>query len=182
MENVQEMVVKPMLTAMRKEGAPYTGVLYCGLMIKDNQPSVVEFNVRFGDPEAQVILPLIESDVLELLEGVARQNISSSSFKLKHQSGCCVVMASGGYPGAYEKGKEITGLDATLENVCVFHAGTKEEDGKIVTAGGRVLGVTALAKDLPGAISRAYEQVGKIAFEKKQYRTDIGKKGLDRLK
>ncbi|MFP4548208.1 MAG: phosphoribosylamine--glycine ligase [Fidelibacterota bacterium] len=181
MENIQEMVVKPILAAMKKEGTPYTGVLYCGLMIKDNKPSVVEFNVRFGDPEAQVILPLIESDVAELLLGVAKGNISSSSFKLKHQSGCCVVLASGGYPGAYEKGKVITGLDKVSDDTCVFHAGTKAENGKILTAGGRVLGITAISKDLADAIEKVYQQVNKIDFEKKQYRHDIGKKGLARI-
>jgi phosphoribosylamine--glycine ligase len=124
MENIEEMVIKPMLAGMKSEGCPYTGVLYCGVMVNENIPSVVEFNVRFGDPEAQVILPLIESDLAELLKGVAKGNISSSSFKLKHQSACCVVMASGGYPDSYEKGKVITGLDDTLENGCVFHAGT----------------------------------------------------------
>lgn len=181
LENAQEMVIKPMLKGMREEGCPYTGVLYCGLMIKDNIPSVVEFNVRFGDPEAQVILPLIDSDIVEILKGSAKGNISSSAFKLKNKSACCVVMASGGYPDAYEKGKVITGLDDVLENVCVFHAGTAEQDGKVVTSGGRVLGVTAIADDLQSAIARAYEQVEKIDFEKKQFRTDIGKKGLDRI-
>ena len=181
LENAQEMVIKPMLKGMREEGHPYTGVLYCGLMIKDNIPSVVEFNVRFGDPEAQVILPLIESDIVEILKGSAKGNISSSAFKLKNKSACCVVMASGGYPDAYEKGKVITGLTDKLEDTCIFHAGTTEEDGKILTSGGRVLGVTALANDLQSAIDKAYEQVEKIDFEKKQYRTDIGKKGLDRI-
>ena len=181
MENIQEMVVKPILKGMRNEGIPYTGVLYCGFMIKDNIPSVVEFNVRFGDPEAQVVLPLIESDVAELLKGSAKGNISSSSFKLKSQSGCCIVMASGGYPNSYEKGKEIKGLDDTLEDTFIFHAGTEEKDGKVFTSGGRVLGVTAIAKDLQTAITNAYEQVEKIDFDKKQYRADIGKKGLDRI-
>lgn len=181
LENVQEMVVKPMLAGMQAEGIPYTGVLYCGLMIKDNLPSVVEFNVRFGDPEAQVILPLIDSELVELLKGVAKGNIASSAFKLKQQSACCVVMASGGYPGPYEKGKEITGLNDISENVHVFHAGTTEKNSEILTAGGRVLGVTAIAENLKTAIDKAYKQVEKIHFENKQYRTDIGKKGLERI-
>jgi len=182
MENAQEMVIKPMLKAMQSEEIPYTGVLYCGLMIKDNIPSVVEFNVRFGDPEAQVILPLVESDVIEILEGAAKENLSSKAFKLKQKSACTVVLASGGYPGSYEKGKEIKNLDKVSEKVCVFHAGTKEENGKILTSGGRVLAVTAQYEDLETAINKVYEQVEKIYFEKKQYRTDIGKKALDRIK
>ncbi len=181
MENVQKEVVKPILRAMKKEGMPYQGVLYCGLMIKEAKPSVVEFNVRFGDPEAQVILPLIESDVVELLNGVAKGDISSRSFKLKSQSGSCVVMASGGYPGVYEKGKVIKGLDQELDNTMVYHAGTVEKEGNIVTNGGRVLGVTALADNLEAAIDLSYQRVNKIDFEKKQFRSDIGKKGLDRI-
>lgn len=182
LENARNMVIKPMLKGMASEGIPYTGVLYCGLMINNNVPSVVEFNVRFGDPEAQVILPLIESDVIEILEGAAKENISSKAFKLKQKSACTVVLASGGYPGSYDKGNEITGLDQISTEVSVFHAGTKKEDQKILTSGGRVLAVTALDDKLETAINKAYEAVNKINFDKKQYRTDIGKKALDRIK
>ncbi|MBN2279882.1 MAG: phosphoribosylamine--glycine ligase [Candidatus Marinimicrobia bacterium] len=182
LENARQMIIKPMLDGMLKEGIPYTGVLYCGLMIKDDLPSVVEFNVRFGDPEAQVILPLLESDIIEILEGSARKNIASRSFKLKYQNACTVVLASGGYPDHYEKGKEITGLERVSREVCVFHAGTRQEAGKIVTSGGRVLAVTAMDPELPAAIQKAYTEIEKINFDNKHYRTDIGQKALIRMK
>lgn len=180
LKNIEKVVIKPVLNGMKNEGCPYTGVLYCGLMIAENLPSVVEFNVRFGDPEAQVILPLIESDVIELLKGAAKGNISSRSFKLKNKSACCVVLASGGYPDSYEKNKEITGINNVPDDVMIYHAGTELKNGKIYTSGGRVLGVTALADSLQEAIAKSYEQVKQIKFEKMQYRNDIGKKGLAR--
>ncbi len=180
MENIQNMVIKPMIDGMKKEGIPYTGVLYAGLMIKDDQPFVVEFNARFGDPETQVVIPLIESDVVNLFESSARSTMSSTTFKLLHKKACCVVMASGGYPESYEKGKVIKGLENDMEDTMVFHAGTFKEENKIKTSGGRVLGVTAIADSLEGCIKKAYQRVEKINFDKKQYRNDIGAKGLNK--
>ncbi|OAQ21034.1 phosphoribosylamine--glycine ligase [Thermosulfurimonas dismutans] len=183
-ETIMETIMRPTIEALAKEGAPYFGVLYGGLMISEGKPYVLEFNCRFGDPEAQPVLMRLESDLVELMEAAFSGKLSEIEIRLRPEAAVCVVMASQGYPGKYEKGKVITGLEeaAQMTGVKVFHAGTAKKDGKIVTAGGRVLGVTAIAPDIPSAIKRAYEAVEKIHFEGAHFRRDIGSKALRHLK
>ena len=172
-------IVEPTLAALATEGAPYQGVLYAGLMLTKDGPRVVEFNCRFGDPECQPIMMALDGDLVPLLAAVARGERLPSTWTPPRRASVCVAIASGGYPGKYETGREITGVvDASaLDGVQVFQAGTARRDGALVTAGGRVLGVTAVADDLPAAIARAYEAVRLIHFEGMQYRTDIGRRG-----
>lgn len=177
-----ELVLKPVVAAMAKEGTPYQGCLYAGLMIKGDSVKVVEFNCRFGDPETQVVLPLLDGDLAEIMLACATGTLDKVEVAWHDKAAVCVVMASGGYPESYEKGKKITGLAAAEEDkdVVVFHAGTKEADGKIVTSGGRVLGVTAVDASIKAARDRAYAAVEKIAFEKNFYRKDIAWRALKR--
>ncbi|MDX1545542.1 MAG: phosphoribosylamine--glycine ligase [Rhodothermales bacterium] len=183
LDRVRHEIVEPTLEGMRAEGFPYRGVLYVGLMIQEGRPRVVEYNCRFGDPEAQVVLPLIETDLAELLDALASGRLESVDLARRDGAAACVVMASGGYPGAYEKGVPIRGLDEAeaVPGVQVFHAGTCRRDGQVLTNGGRVLGVTALAADLPDALERAYRAVDLISFDGAQYRRDIGYRGVERL-
>lgn len=182
LDRVQRDVIEPTLRGMRSEGAPYTGCLYVGLMITSNGPYVLEYNCRFGDPETQVVLPLITSDVAELFVRASSNQLRPEEFRTANATAVCVVMASGGYPDHYETGREISGLQILdgREDVMVFHAGTRMSEGKLVTAGGRVLGITALGapRDLAGTIRTAYEAVRKVKFEGVHYRTDIGSKGV----
>ena len=174
-------IVEPTLQGMQEEGTPYRGVLYCGLMITDEGPKVVEYNCRLGDPEAQVVLPLVESDLVDVFEGVAGGALQTDGLRASSKAAACVVLASDGYPIDYETGFEITGVEAAeaLSEVSVLHAGTRRrDDGTLVTDGGRVLGVTALGADLAEALDRAYEGVDAIHFEGKTFRSDIGRKGL----
>ena len=177
-----ELILKPVVEAMAKEGMPYQGCLYAGLMIKGDSVKVVEFNCRFGDPETQVVLPLLDGDLAEIMLACATGTLDKADVAWYNKAAVCVVMASGGYPESYEKGKEITGLAAAEEDkdVVVFHAGTKDAEGKIVTSGGRVLGVTALDSSIRAARDRAYAAVEKIAFEKNFYRKDIAWRALKR--
>ena len=177
-----ELILKPVVEAMAKEGSPYQGCLYAGLMIKGDSVKVVEFNCRFGDPETQVVLPLLDGDLAEIMLACATGTLDKAEVAWHDKAAVCVVMASGGYPESYEKGKEITGLAAAEEDkdVVVFHAGTKEAEGKIVTSGGRVLGVTAVDSSIKAARDRAYAAVEKIAFEKNFYRKDIAWRALKR--
>jgi len=179
---IMEQIMIPTVKAMAAEGRPYRGVLYAGLMIKDGEPRVLEFNARFGDPEAQPLLMRMESDLFAILDAVVDRRLHEVEIRWRPEPAVCVVMASGGYPGVHEKGKVISGLRAAarLKDVVVFHAGTALAGGKVVTNGGRVLGVTALGKDIPDAIARAYRAVEKIRWEGVQYRTDIGRKALGR--
>ncbi len=175
-------IVEPTLEGMWREGSPYRGILYCGLMITKEGPKVVEFNCRLGDPEAQVVLPLLESP--EVLEALAHGRIPAEGYITPSRYAACVVMASAGYPGPYEKGKRITGVEEAeaMEHVHVYHAGTRRgAGGELLTAGGRVLGVTGLGDTLDEAIRRAYEGIGRITFEGAYYRRDIGARGLRRL-
>ncbi|MEW6202906.1 MAG: phosphoribosylamine--glycine ligase [bacterium] len=169
-------VLETAIAGMAEEGTPFRGVLYAGLMLGTKEAKVLEFNVRFGDPETQVVLPMFGGDLTELCAAAAAGDISGINTPSAQGAAVCVVMASGGYPGSYEKGKEITGLKEAegIEGATVFHAGTAEKDGKIVTAGGRVLGVTGMGKDFAEARERAYRAVEKIHFEGAQYRRDIG--------
>lgn len=173
-------VILPVLGEMNKRGTPYVGVLYAGLMVKGNNVKVLEFNARFGDPETQVILPRLETDLVSILLSCIEGRLSGQDVKWSKKAATCVVMASGGYPGKYEKGVEINGLAEAgkVADAFVFHAGTSFSDGKIVTDGGRVLGVTAIAPTVAGSIKKAYEAVSCIKFSGMQYRKDIGKKAL----
>jgi phosphoribosylamine--glycine ligase len=175
-ERVMAEIVRPVVAAMAKEGAPYTGVLYVGLMITREGPKVIEFNCRFGDPECQVIVPRLAGDLLALLHAAATGQGLPTTLAWSPQASVCVVMASGGYPGPYETGRPIAGVEAAagLADVNVFHAGTALESGRLVTAGGRVLGVQALGDDVASAIRRAYAGVERIRFDGAHYRRDIG--------
>jgi len=181
-QEIQETILEPTIRGMAKDGNPYKGVLYAGLMLTDDGPKVIEFNCRFGDPETQVILPLIQSDLLDMMMTTIDGTLQNYALKMLNKSAVCVIMASEGYPGSYEKGKEITGLDQDFgENTLIFHAGTRRKNGKLITNGGRVLGVTHLASSLKEAMEGAYNVVKSIHFEDAYYRKDIGKKGLKYL-
>jgi len=173
-------VLNPTVAAMAAAGRLYKGVLYAGLMLTATGPRVLEFNARFGDPETQVILPRLESDLLEIMLAVVDGKLDTLSPKWSERVAVCVVVASGGYPGSYEKGNALSGLEEAekLADVTVFHAGTARKDGQVVTAGGRVLGVTALGDDFPAAIRRAYEGVDRITFEGAYCRRDIARRAL----
>jgi phosphoribosylamine--glycine ligase len=180
---IEREILVPMVHGMKIEGAPYAGLLYAGVMVTAGGPKVLEFNCRFGDPEAQPLLVRLKSDLVEALEATIEGRLDGLTLQWDPRPAVCVVMASGGYPGAYEKGKEIAGLEeaGAMDDVVVFHAGTREEGGKIYTHGGRVLGVTALGADISEARDRAYEAVRKIRFHRAHWRTDIGVKGIRRL-
>lgn len=183
-EKTVKEVLRPIVDALAKEGRPYSGCLYAGLMIKGDSVKVVEFNARFGDPETQVVLPLLKSDLAEIMVACANGTLTPDLVEWSDKAAVCVVMASGGYPASYKKGIPITGLKAAnaMDDVVVFHAGTREEDGKILTNGGRVLGVTAVADDIPSAQQKAYDAVDKIRFDGAHYRQDIAWRALRRLK
>jgi phosphoribosylamine--glycine ligase len=175
-------VARPVVDGMKAEGAEYKGVLYCGLMMTARGPMVLEFNCRLGDPETQPILMRLESDLTEALEASIKGRVSEGDFKWSRDAAVCVVMSSGGYPGTYEVGKRIDGLEeaGAVSGVKVFHAGTSKRDGVYYTAGGRVLGVTARARDLETAVARAYEACGKISFDGAHFRKDIAGRALKR--
>ena len=175
-------IAQPVVAGMKAEGAEFKGVLYCGLMMTARGPMVLEFNCRFGDPETQPILMRLESDLTEALEASIEGRVSDGDFRWSQDASVCVVMASGGYPGTYEVGKRIDGLDeaGAVEGVKVFHAGTTKRDGIHYTAGGRVLGVTARAGSLEAAVSKAYEACARISFEGAHYRKDIAGRALKR--
>ena len=178
LKQVEEQIIAPTISGMREEGNPYAGILYCGLMITAEGPKVVEYNCRFGDPECQVILPRMQSDMLEIIIACTEGKLDKTDIQFDDEVRCTVVLASGGYPESYEKGKEITGLD-DVKNAMVFHAGTREENGKILTNGGRVLNIVGTGSDLQSAIDNTYAEVKKVHFDKAYYRSDIGAKGLE---
>ncbi len=173
-------IAQPVVAGMKAEGAEFKGVLYCGLMMTARGPMVLEFNCRFGDPETQPILMRLESDLVEALEASIEGRVSEGDFKWSSDASVCVVMASGGYPGTFEAGKQIAGLEEAeeVEGVKVFHAGTTRRDGVYYTSGGRVLGVTARASSLDEAVGRAYEACGRISFDGAHYRRDIAGRAL----
>jgi len=182
MNKISREILVPVVDAMNRNGTPYRGVLYAGLMMTSGGPRVLEFNVRFGDPETQPILMRLQSDLLEVFLAVCDGCLDEVALRWDPRPAVCVVMASGGYPDVYEKGKVIHGLKEveSLEDVVVFHAGTVERDGNIVTNGGRVLGVTALGNDIAGAKTRAYEAVDRLSFDGAYCRRDISDKALQR--
>ena len=173
LKKVEELVVKPTILGLQKDGIDYRGFIFIGLMNNNGDPSVVEYNVRMGDPETEVVLPRIESDLFDLFEGVANQNLHEKEFSVTEKIATTIMLVSGGYPEAYEKGKLISGLE-TIKNSIVFHAGTKINDNSIVTNGGRVIAVTSLADSMPEALNQSYKTIGSIHFEKMNYRKDIG--------
>jgi len=177
---VEKNILVPTVHAMNKEGRPYKGVIYIGLMITSAGPMVLEFNVRFGDPEAQVILTRMKSDIVPIMLATISGGLDNVDLEWLPQASVCVVMASGGYPGQYDNGKEIKGLDSlkNQEGISVFHAGTKSENEKIVTNGGRVLNVVACGRDIKEAQKKVYEAVSKISFDGAHYRRDIADKAI----
>ena len=181
-EKIQEKIIDKTITSLKNEGITFKGFLYAGIMLKDGEPYVLEYNVRMGDPECQPILMRMNSDLFEYLNACVDGTLEKlSPISWKNKSAVCVVLASKGYPESYPKGDEIFGLDLIYEDAYVFHAGTKKQNKKIITNGGRVLGVTALGNTLESAIKTAYNTVEKIFWENKYSRTDIGKKGLSYL-
>jgi phosphoribosylamine--glycine ligase len=181
-KDITENVLGAAVRALKKRGICYKGILYAGLIITADGPKVLEFNCRFGDPETQSMLPLMESDLVEVALAVVEERLGEVTLRWREKSAVCVIMASGGYPGSYEKGKVIMGLDGVPrdDRTMVFHAGTKLEGDKVVTNGGRVLGLTTLDDTLEGAIERNYDLIKGIEFEKCYYRKDIGLKALKR--
>ena len=184
-ERCMKEIFLPTIAAMNAEGCPFKGCLYFGLMITADGPKVIEYNCRFGDPETQVVLPLLESDLLTVMTACTNGTLADTEVKFRDGAAACVILASGGYPVSYAKGKEITGLTdgqlPEMKDVTVYYSGTAFKDGKLVTAGGRVLGVTAAADNLPDALARAYEATGHIDFENLHKRTDIGMRALKAL-
>lgn len=170
---VEEQIVKPTINGLKADGIDYKGFIFIGLMNDNGNPSVVEYNVRMGDPETEVVIPRIKSDLLDLLEGVANQTLGEKTFEIDERTATTVMLVSGGYPEAYEKGKIMTGFDE-VENSIAFHAGTKQEGDNIVTSGGRVLALTSFGLDIKDALSKSFTNAEKINFDKKYYRTDIG--------
>ena len=181
-QKIQEKIIDKTISSLRNEGITFKGFLYAGIMLKDGEPYVLEYNVRMGDPECQPILMRMDSDLFEYLVGSVEGTLENMPLiSWKNKSAVCIVLASKGYPESYPKGEEIFGLGNTFDDAYIFHAGTKELDKKIITNGGRVLGVTALGDTLEAAIKRAYDVTEKISWENKYSRTDIGKKGLSHL-
>ena len=179
-ERAVEEILKPTIAAMAKEGRVYRGCLYLGLMVTSDGPKVVEFNARFGDPETQVVLPLLDSDLVAIMCACADGTLADVPIRWKDGAAVCVVLASGGYPGHYEKGQEIHGLaDAEAMGALVFHAGTAMKDGKLVTNGGRVLGVVGRGTDISSAVDAAYAAAAKISFKDAYYRKDIAHRALE---
>ena len=176
-EECMETIFKPTIAAMNSEGRPFKGCLYFGLMMTPNGPKVIEYNARFGDPEAQVVLPRLKTDLVDICEAVIDGTLSDLEIEWYDGAAACVVMASGGYPVSYKKGIEMFGMDENgqVEGATVYHAGTKYENGRFYTNGGRVLGVTATAPTLDEALEKAYDAVGKISFEGMHFRRDIGR-------
>lgn len=178
-----EKIFIPTIQAMNEEGRTFKGCLYFGLMITPKGPKVIEYNCRFGDPETQVVLPRLKTDIMDIFEAINKQTLSDLDIEWSDGASACVIMASGGYPKSYPKGIEITGLtDGQLDGVTVYHAGTAVKDGQLVTSGGRVLGVTALGNTLEEALEKSYDAVNKIHFENAHYRKDIGQRALNALK
>ena len=182
-EECMNTIFLPTIEAMNKEGRTFKGCLYFGLMITPKGPKVIEYNCRFGDPETQVVLPRLKTDIMDIFEAINNETLSDLDIEWDDRACTCVIMASGGYPKSYPKGIEINGLtDGQLDGVTVYHAGTKRDGDKLVTSGGRVLGVTALGESIEDALAKSYAGVEKIKFDSAHYRKDIGQKALNALK
>lgn len=182
-EECMNTIFLPTIEAMNKEGRTFKGCLYFGLMLTPKGPKVIEYNCRFGDPETQVVLPRLKTDIMDIFEAINNETLSDLDIEWDDRACTCVIMASGGYPKSYPKGIEINGLtDGQLDGVTVYHAGTKRDGDKLVTSGGRVLGVTALGESIEDALAKSYAGVEKIKFDGAHYRKDIGQKALRALK
>lgn len=177
-KEVEKLILDRVVDAMIKEGYPYTGVLYAGLMITDEGPKVLEFNARFGDPETQAIMPMLKTDLMEIMERTCNNELKDFLVEVYSGSAVCVVLSSPGYPGVYEKGLPIKGLNNLSEDVLVFHAGTALKDGELVTNGGRVLSIVCLGEDILEAVNKVYENIEVINFKGMHYRTDIGRRAI----
>ena len=173
LKKVEDLIVKPTVDGLRKDGIDYRGFIFIGLMNDNGNPSVVEYNVRMGDPETEVVLPRIESDLLDLFEGVANQNLGEKSFSITSKTATTVMLVSGGYPEAYEKNKEINGIENINESI-VFHAGTFLKEDKVLTNGGRVMAITSFGENIQEALDKSYSSIEKIHFDKMNFRKDIG--------
>lgn len=173
LQKVEELIVKPTINGLQKDGIDYRGFIFIGLMNDNGNPSVVEYNVRMGDPETEVVLPRIESDLVDLFEGVANRNLDKKSYKVTSQTATTVMLVAGGYPQTYEKGKEITGFESVKDSI-IFHAGTTNNQGKVVSNGGRVMAVTSFGNSIQEALDKSYKSIDKISFEEMNYRKDIG--------
>jgi phosphoribosylamine--glycine ligase len=174
MEKVEEKVVRPTIEGLNKEGIDYRGFIFIGLMNCGGEPYVIEYNCRMGDPETEVVIPRIKSDLLDLMEGVATQSLGQKQYETREETGVTVVAVSGGYPGDYEKGKVIAGLDQNFDSL-VFHSGTSQKDGAVVTNGGRVFAVTSFGDTIGDAANKSFATIGKLSYEGKYFRRDIGK-------
>jgi len=173
MEKVHERVVKPTVNGLKSDGLPYKGFIFIGLIKVGNDPFVIEYNVRLGDPETEVVIPRIKNDLVEVFEAVAQQKLDNIDMRIDERAATTIMAVSGGYPEAYDKGKEISGFEEVKDSI-VFHAGTKSENGKVVTNGGRVLAVTSYGDDFKEALKKSYKNIEKLHFDKMNYRTDIG--------
>ena len=173
MDKIEQRIVKPTVEGLKKDNMPYKGFIFIGLIKVGDDPKVIEYNVRMGDPETEVVLPRIQNDMVELLQAVADQKLSEIDLQLDDRTATTVMTVSGGYPGSYEKGKEITGIDSITESL-VFHAGTTLKDGKVVTNGGRVMAITSFGTDFKSALAQSYKNVEKLSFEGINYRKDLG--------
>ena len=177
-EQVCSEVLNPLIQGLARDGIKYRGVIYAGLMITANGPYVLEFNCRFGDPEAQVVIPRLRSDLLDVLDAALAGRLAEIELEWDDRPAACVVLASGGYPGAYETGQAINGLDGIPSDILVFHAGTRKSGSALVTAGGRVLGITALGDTIGDAVRRAYQGVDHVSFKGMHFRRDIAHRAL----
>lgn len=173
LQKVEEQIVKPTITGLKADRIDYQGFIFIGLMNDNGNPSVVEYNVRMGDPETEVVIPRIQSDLLDLFEGVTNRTLNEKTFEINQQTATTVMLVSGGYPEAYEKGKAMTGIDA-IENSIPFHAGTQQDGEHIITSGGRVLALTSFGNSIEEALEKSFSNAKKVQFDKKYYRTDIG--------
>jgi phosphoribosylamine--glycine ligase len=174
LDKIETRIVKPTVEGLQKDGIDYKGFIFIGLIIVKGEPIVIEYNVRMGDPETEVVIPRIKSDLVELFQAVANGNLNEVSLAIDQRSATTVMIVSGGYPEEYEKGIEIFGLDK-MEDSLVYHAGTKIENGKLVTNGGRVLAITSFGNDFQEAIKKSYQNIDKLHFDKMYFRKDIGK-------
>ena len=170
---IENRIVKPTIEGLQKDNLPYKGFVFIGLIKVGNDPFVIEYNVRMGDPETEVVIPRVENDLLDILEAVGTETLETIELKVKEEAATTIMVVSGGYPEAYEKGKEISGVEA-IEDSIVFHAGTKLNGDKVVTNGGRVIAITSYAATYEAAIKKSYQNIAKLHFDKMYYRKDIG--------